>query len=259
MIIGSEIIFMENLPSTNTYASQILRSKKVKEGMIICTNYQSAGRGYAGNGWESEDGKNLLFSILLFPTFIDPANQFIISMAISLGICDFLERHIPVCTVKWPNDIYVSNDKIAGILIENTIMGNMLEDSIAGIGLNINQVKFLSKAPNPVSLKTITGKEYDLRELLTELASSLDKRYKQILSEKSEQLKEEYISKLYRLNQWAGFRDHTGIFTGRILSVSENGKLLVETKSGSRNEYSFKEVEFIILNDSLFMEQTKNS
>jgi len=246
MIIGSEIIFKENLPSTNTYASQILRNKNSKEGTIIYTNYQSAGRGYAGNGWESEDGKNLLFSILLFPTIVNPADQFVISMAISLGICDFLESYIPVCTVKWPNDIYVNNDKIAGILIENTIMGNLLEDSVAGIGLNVNQVKFMSDAPNPVSMKMITGTQYDLKDSLTKLASALDKRYKQVLSEKFIQLREEYTAKLFRLNEWAGFRDGTGVFTGRIISVSENGRLQVETNSGSINEYSFKEIEFIL-------------
>lgn len=246
MIIGSEIIFLENLPSTNTYASQILRSENVKEGTIIYTNYQSAGRGHASNKWESEDGKNLLFSILLFPTMINPANQFIISMAISLGICDFIQKHIPVCSVKWPNDIYVNNDKIAGILIENTIMGNMLENSIAGVGLNINQIKFHSSAPNPVSMKLITGTDYNMKESLTELASFLDKRYKQLISEKYQQLRDEYISNLFRLNEWASYRDGTGVFTGRIISVSENGRLQVATKSGSINEYSFKEIEFII-------------
>ncbi len=246
MIIGSEIIFRENLPSTNTYASQILRSKNLKEGTIIYTNYQSAGRGHGGNGWESEDGMNLLFSTLIFPTIINPADQFIISMSISLGITDFLERYIPVCSVKWPNDIYVNNDKIAGILIENTIMGNKLEDTVAGIGLNVNQVKFLSSAPNPVSMKIITGTDYNLKYLLPHLASDLDKRYKQVLSEKFIQLREEYTAKLFRLNEWASYRDGTGVFSGRILSVSEDGRLHVETKSGSINEYSFKEIEFII-------------
>jgi BirA family biotin operon repressor/biotin-[acetyl-CoA-carboxylase] ligase len=246
MIIGSDIIFRENLPSTNTYASQILRSNNPREGTIIYTNYQSAGRGQAGNGWESEDGKNLLFSILLFPSIVNPADQFTISMAISLGICDFLERDIPVCTIKWPNDIYVYNDKIAGILIENTIMGSILENSVAGIGLNVNQVKFLSGAPNPVSMKIITGTDYDLSKCLSQLASDLDKRYKQVLSEKFSQLKEEYTAKLFRLNKWASFRDNNGIFTGRIRSVSQNGRLQVELKSGAKKEYSFKEIEFII-------------
>ena len=246
MIIGSDIIFMENLPSTNTYASQILRNNNSREGTIIHTNYQSTGRGQAGNRWESEDGKNLLFSIILFPSMVIPANQFTISMTISLGICDFLERYIPVCSVKWPNDIYVNNDKIAGILIENTIMGGTLENSVVGIGLNVNQVKFMSDAPNPVSLKIITGTEYDPGKCLSQLASDLDKRYKQLISENYVLLRKDYTSKLFRLNEYAGFRDQNGLFSGRIVSVTENGRLQVELKSGSVKEYSFKEIEFIL-------------
>src|SRR5665648_1178797 len=138
MIIGSKLYFFENLPSTNTYAAKLLKKNKLPEGTVVYTNYQSAGRGQTGNIWESEDGKNLLVSIVLFPSFIIPACQFLISITLSLGICDFLKRYIPACAIKWPNDIYVNNDKIAGILIENSVMEGVIESSIAGIGLNIN-------------------------------------------------------------------------------------------------------------------------
>ena len=126
--------------------ADLLKKKKLLKGTIVYTNYQSAGQGQSGNKWESEDGKNLLISIVLFPSFIKPADQFHISMTISLGICDFLKRYIPGCSIKWPNDIYVNNDKIAGILIENFILGNKIENTIAGIGLNINQDKFSGDA-----------------------------------------------------------------------------------------------------------------
>jgi len=245
MIIGSNIIFRENLPSTNSYIGQLLRDENLPEGTIVCTNYQSAGRGQMGNNWESEDGKNLLISILTLPSMIKPVNQFIISMAMSLGICDFLNRHIRGYSIKWPNDIYVNSDKIAGILIENSIMGDNIEYSITGIGLNINQDKFLSDAPNPVSLKLLTGNYFDLTISLDQLASDLDLRYKQVISEKFDLIRNEYISKLYRRNKWSNFRDQEGIFTGRILSVTEIGKLHVEKKSGLQAEYSFKEIEFI--------------
>jgi BirA family biotin operon repressor/biotin-[acetyl-CoA-carboxylase] ligase len=244
MIIGSSLIFRENLPSTNSYTGQLLRDEPLPEGTIVYTNYQSEGRGQPGNKWESEDGKNLLISILIFPSMINPVNQFIISMAISLGICDFLSREIPCCTIKWPNDIYVNNDKIAGILIENSIMGNNIEYSIAGIGLNVNQDKFLSNAPNPVSMKLLTGKEFDLAKCLSQLATDLDKRYKQVVSENYDLIRNEYVVKLYRRNEWINFRDQEGIFSGRILSVAESGKLQVEKKSGLRGEYYFKEIEF---------------
>ncbi|MCX6326149.1 MAG: biotin--[acetyl-CoA-carboxylase] ligase [Bacteroidia bacterium] len=246
MIIGSNLFFLENLPSTNTHAADLLKNNDLTEGAIVYTNYQSAGRGQTGNRWESEDGKNLLISIVLFPSMINPADQFLISMTVSLGICDFLKRYIPVCTIKWPNDIYVNNDKIAGILIENSIMGNQIENTIAGIGLNINQDKFLSDATNPVSLSLITGRSYDLTTCLNQLASDLDKRYKQLISENFAQIKHEYVSQLYRLNEWYNFRDMNGIYAGRILSVNDKGKLQIERRAGKISEYYFKEVDFIL-------------
>ena len=150
MIICSNLLFFENLPSTNTHTAYLLKKKNLPEGTIVYTNYQSAGRGQTGNSWDSEDSKNLLIRIILFPSFVNPADQFYISMTISLGICDFLRRYIPVCSIKLPNDIYVNNDKIAGILLESSIIDDQIEYTIAGIGLNINQERFLSTVPNPV-------------------------------------------------------------------------------------------------------------
>jgi BirA family transcriptional regulator, biotin operon repressor / biotin---[acetyl-CoA-carboxylase] ligase len=198
MIIGSNILFINNLPSTNTYAASLLRDNELAEGTVIYTNHQSSGRGQGGNKWESEDGKNLLISIVLFPSMIIPAEQFHLSMAISLGICDFLDRYTSSVSIKWPNDIYVNNDKIAGILIENSIMGNLIEHTIAGIGINLNQKKFLSDAPNPVSLSNLTGKEYDLSECLIKLVSDLDKRYKSLIAGNAALIKAHYLSRLYR-------------------------------------------------------------
>jgi BirA family biotin operon repressor/biotin-[acetyl-CoA-carboxylase] ligase len=246
MIIGSNLLFFENLPSTNSHAAYLLKKESMPEGTIVYTNYQTSGKGHSGNSWESEDGKNLLISIILYPTFIKPSDQFNISMAISLGICDFLMRFIPTCSVKWPNDIYIYNDKIAGILIESAIIADKFEYSIAGIGLNVNQEKFISPAPNPVSLKQNSGKAYDLSDSLILLAADLDKRYKLLIAGEKEKIRKDYESKLYRLNQWSGFRDKTREFTGRILTIGEFGSLKIETKEGKIREYSFKEVEFIL-------------
>ena len=246
MIIGSNLLFFENLPSTNTHATDLLKKIDLPEGTIVYTNYQFAGRGHTRNKWESEDSKNLLISIILFPSFIKPEDQFHISMAISLGICDFLMRYIPDCSIKWPNDIYVNNDKIAGILIESSLTGNRIEFTIAGIGLNINQEIFLSNAPNPISLRLLSGHNYDLRDCLNNLGSDLDKRYKQLIAGDSGDIKKEYVSKLYRLNEWHEFRDVCGIYTGRILTVGDFGRIKIEKQSGNISEYSFKETEFIL-------------
>jgi BirA family transcriptional regulator, biotin operon repressor / biotin---[acetyl-CoA-carboxylase] ligase len=246
MIIGSKLFFFENLPSTNMHAATILKQNGIPEGAIFYTNYQSEGRGQAGNRWESEDNKNLLISIVLFPSMIKPADQFLISMTISLGICDFLKRYISEIKIKWPNDIYVNNDKIAGILIENSIMGDLIENTIAGIGININQDKFLGDAPNPVSLRILTGMQYDLSICLNQLAADLDKRYKQLISEDYTSIRHEYVSQLYRQNKWFDFRDLNGTFKGCISTVTDNGRLMVERQNGTSREYSFKEVDFII-------------
>jgi BirA family transcriptional regulator, biotin operon repressor / biotin---[acetyl-CoA-carboxylase] ligase len=246
MIIGSNLLFFESLPSTNSYTADILKKDKLPEGTIIYTNFQQAGRGYSKNSWESEDGKNLLISVVLFPSFLKPADQFYLSMSVSLGICDFLNRYVRECSIKWPNDIYVNNDKIAGILIECNITGNKIDSAITGIGLNINQVKFLSDAPNPVSLRMVSGNIYDLTTALKNLSTDLDKRYKQLISGDLSKLQEEYISDLYRFNSWNEFSDAEGPFTGRIISLGDYGRIKVEKRNGKICEYGFKELEFIL-------------
>ena len=246
MIIGSNLLFFKNLPSTNIHAADLLKKNKLPEGTIVYTNYQSAGRGYSGNKWESEDGKNLLISIILYPSFIKPEDQFLISMAISLGICDFLMRFIPDCSIKWPNDIWVNNDKIAGLLINSSLIGNTIDFTIAGIGININQEKFLSNAPNPVSLSLLSGTTFNLPSCLKMLESDLDKRYKRLISGNSVQIKKEYVSRLYRLNEWCKYRDINSTYTGRILRVGDYGMLKIEKQNGEILEYAFKEIEFIL-------------
>ena len=246
MIIGSQFIFCKDIESTNTYAAGLLQSGTVPEGTIIYANYQSAGRGQKGNRWESEDAKNLLFSTVLFPITVKPEDQFIISIFISLGICDFLKMHIPDCKIKWPNDIYVGDDKIAGILIENFIISDAIKYSIAGIGLNINQEVFPEELPNPVSLKILTVKEYDLDYCLKQLAGFIDLRYKQVISGSWEKLRNQYISSLYQLNRWHKFKSENGVFQGKIVSVSDSGCLAIEEIAGKIHEFRFSEVEFTL-------------
>jgi BirA family transcriptional regulator, biotin operon repressor / biotin---[acetyl-CoA-carboxylase] ligase len=246
MIIGSKLFFYKDLPSTNSMAITLLKENKMPEGSVIYAGYQTSGRGQLGNKWESEENKNLLISIVLYPSMIRPDDQFLLSMSVSLGICDFLNQFIPDISIKWPNDIYVKNDKIAGILIENSILGDHIEHAIAGIGININQEKFLSDAPNPVSLSILTGRQYDLDDCLRQLSRELDKRYKQLISEDFDLLQRDYCSMLYRRDQWCSFQDTDGIFTGRISDVTGLGRLKVEREDGVVSEYSFKEIDFIL-------------
>lgn len=245
MIIGSKIIYIQQLTSTNTHAFNLLGRVHPGEGTIIQTGFQTAGKGQMGNTWESQTGKNLLFSIIIYPSMIIPEKQFILSVVASLGITDFLSRHLSGSVIKWPNDIYVKNDKIAGILIENTLVSGEIENSVIGIGLNVNQDRFPTEARNAVSMKILTGSEYDLNLCLNELAADLDKRYLQLRKGDHDILKDDYMARLLRFMEWHEYRDLNGIFTGRIISVQDDGMIKIERKSGTESGYYFKEVEFI--------------
>jgi BirA family transcriptional regulator, biotin operon repressor / biotin---[acetyl-CoA-carboxylase] ligase len=245
MTIGSKIIFIDNLTSTNTYAIRLSSEERPSEGTIIRTNFQSAGRGQPGNKWESEDGKNLLISIILYPSRINPADQFLVSMSLSLGMHDYLGSVIPGCSIKWPNDIYINDDKIAGILIESAITGSKIDYMVAGIGMNINQEKFTGDAPNPVSLRNLTNREYDLASCLSDLSAFLDRRYNDLRKENYRAIKDEYLSKLYRSGKPAEFRDSEGVFEGTISDVDYTGRMTIKDSQGKKRFYYFKEVDFI--------------
>jgi len=246
MIIGSKILQHEKVSSTNSVAAELLKSERQAEGTIIKASWQESGRGQQGNKWESEPGKNLLISIILYPIMIRAEEQFDICRIISLGVYDTLKCITSDVRIKWPNDIYVKNDKIAGILIENSLMGNSINSSIAGIGLNVNQDRFFSDAPNPVSLKMVTGREYDPEHLLEDLCKHTDSRYNMLKEGFHKKLAADYIDALYRFGQWNTFRDKNGEFTGRIKNVRDSGLLVVENENGKRKEYAFKEIEYII-------------
>ncbi|MGQ9620448.1 MAG: biotin--[acetyl-CoA-carboxylase] ligase [Bacteroidales bacterium] len=245
MIIGSKKVYFERLSSTNIHASAMLRKGRVLEGTIIYTGYQTSGKGQAGNRWESEKDKNLLLSVILYPSVIRADRQFLISKVISLGVSDFLKNYIYEVAIKWPNDLYVRNEKIAGILIENSIIRNEIDHTIAGIGININQEHFPRHLPNPTSLKLITGKEYNLDQCLNELATRLDARYKQLLYNRINRIEEDYKTSLYRFGQFTEFSDNRGVFEGKIISVTDIGRIQIEDRKGRIYEYGFNEVDFL--------------
>lgn len=245
MIIGSNIIHHETLSSTNTEARLLLKSSDQPEGTVICTDFQTSGRGQAGNTWISARGKNLLFSVILYPASVMPDEQFLISMSLSLGICDFMNRYYRDCRIKWPNDILADNDKIAGMLIENSVMGAQIENTVAGIGLNINQDDFNGIQPLPVSLKMITGREYDLDECLKEVLSDLDLRYKQLLYGDRKVIVSDYMARLFRYREWYLYESGGMTFTGRIKDVLISGHILIEEKNGETRKFSFKEFRYL--------------
>ena len=232
--------------STNNYATRLISTRSAEEGTVVLTFRQTQGRGHGKNVWESAENQNLTFSMVLYPTFLPASRQFLLSQAVSLGITGFLKNHTGDVKIKWPNDIYVGDSKIAGVLIENSILDGKIGSSIAGIGLNLNQTRFISGAPNPVSLKMLTGEEYDPKICLKQLIKNLDKSYKQLLAADHENIRSRFSSLLYRLNEWHSYRAGDMIFEGKIAAVTGRGNLTVVDRAGKSLEFGTKEIEYIL-------------
>ena len=214
------------------------QSVKCDVHIVVVADYQTAGRGCGTNHWESERGKNLLFSMLLHPHSIHASSQFHISMAVSLAICEALGQRIGDIAIKWPNDIYWRNGKIGGILIENTLQGPVIKDSIIGVGLNVNQREFHSDAPNPVSLWQICENETDREQLLQDILHAFDRLMGQ-------ELRQQYLSLLYRRQGYHPYVDKDGAFMAEIVTVEDDGHLVLLDDNGKERRYAFKEIVFI--------------
>lgn len=238
---GKHYVSLPSCPSTNDTASAMLRQGLVYEGSVIRADTQTAGKGQRGNSWESETGVNLLFSLVLSPRFLQISEQFQLTLAVSLGLLEGLQRIVPEgLSIKWPNDLYWHNRKIAGILIENSLKGNQLEHSIAGIGLNVNQRFF--DAPTASSLALITGTDHSLDDLLEQILLGIEKNYLHLRQHGPSELFTRYLQHLYRLGIEAEYSDGER-FRGTITGVSPMGLLRLRRASGLF-EYDLKEISY---------------
>ena len=231
-----KIVHINETDSTNRWL------KENGEGeMVVVAGYQTAGKGCGTNSWESERGKNLTFSMLIHPEGIPANRQFHITEAVSVALCETLEAYIyNKVEIKWPNDIYVGDQKICGVLIENRLQGTEIKESIIGIGLNVNQREFKSDAPNPVSLYQLSDLETDLDELLIKFLTEFDSAYQCVTTPIA------YRQRLYRKGKEALYRDQTGTFKAKLMNVSSDGRLLLVDQDGRERRYAFKEIEYII-------------
>jgi BirA family biotin operon repressor/biotin-[acetyl-CoA-carboxylase] ligase len=175
-----EIIQPESTSSTSLHLKELLKQQNLPECSVVITNRQTAGRGQPGNTWETEPGKNLTFSIVFFPEMVPATSQFIISKTVAVAIVTSLEKYIRPVEIKWPNDIYYKNKKLGGILIENSLQGSSISQTIAGIGINVNQTSFPENLPNPVSVKMITGYNVDLQTIFHQVYQSLTSTYQKL-------------------------------------------------------------------------------
>ncbi len=252
LFMGKVAINLHRVDSTNNYAKRLIANDKPSEGTAILADFQEAGRGQTigsngmlGNKWQSLPGHNLLVSYILYPQFLAAQRQFHLNMAISLGVRDAVEHftgHDEV-KVKWPNDIYVRDRKICGILIENTLSGNTINSSIAGIGLNVNQREFSAGITNAVSLALVKDKDFAIPKVFEVLSAKLEAWYLQLKARKFDWLKSKYLGQLYQYNQNAWYTQNGERFVGKIVDVDEAGKLVLEV-DGEERKFAFKEIIF---------------
>ena len=232
--------------STNTTLDELCNRQPLSDLTCVYTDYQSAGRGQRGNSWESEDGANLLFSVVFFPLFLPANKQFYLSQVNALALQEILSQYADDIKVKWPNDIYWKDLKLCGTLIENDLTGMNLSRSIAGTGVNLNQQKFESDAPNPVSLSQITGQTYNIETILHQLLERTAYYYEMLKQGKETEIAERYKAVLYRREGLHPYRDKNGIFHARIVEIQPTGRLILEDENGNIRPYLFKEVACVL-------------
>ena len=243
LFLGKQVIYMPTCHSTNDIAMNMLKNPDTSEGCLVITDNQMAGRGQRGNSWLSTPKLNLTFSLILKPNFLPIKDQFSLNIAISLAVADTLKDLLPEkdVKVKWPNDIYVGEHKIAGILLENTLRPPFLEYSVSGIGLNVNQRSF--DLPRTTSIITHTGSETELSTLLESLVMSIEQQYLQLKSNRLDILKTDYLTNLFGFGVPRKFQSEFE-FTGVIEGVTKEGKLIVAS-DGRSAEYDLQEIKFL--------------
>ena len=245
-IVGSQHIHLKRVNSTNKYATDMVSKSKPVEGTVISAAFQYEGRGQIGRFWESEASKNITCSTILRPMFLEARYQFQLNMAISIAVADTVRHYIDkTISVKWPNDIYVDDKKIAGILIQNTLKGKTIDTSVIGIGININQEKFSDDIPNPTSLKLESEQEVELADVFTQLFENLNLQYARLKNDNQE-LEIEYLDRLYRKDIPSQFILENDVESqGIIRGIDDTGQLIVEIDAAQKH-FGFREIKFVI-------------
>jgi BirA family biotin operon repressor/biotin-[acetyl-CoA-carboxylase] ligase len=247
-MFGSDKIFLEQVDSTNRYLMDKLTQERPGEGTLVWAGHQTAGRGMDNNTWESAPGMNLTFSVVIYPDFLGADQQFYLNKVVSLALADVALEILPGkdIRIKWPNDLYAGDHKLAGMLIQNGVKGNRFEYSVIGIGLNVNQVEFQEEVANPVSLKVMSGRDFDLHAVLDRILEALDHRYGMLIRGERAMLDRDYTSAMYRYGVVAGYNFRGKDIRARISGVNRYGQLMLEIPGEKILECDLKDVKFII-------------
>lgn len=241
-MFNKELIELDSIDSTNNYTLRMKESLSFKEGLMVTASYQTVGNGQRGKSWESLKGDNLLISIVIEPN-ISIQNQFLLSKCVALALYDLLSLYANDVSIKWPNDILVGRQKIAGILIQNILKRNEITHSVIGVGLNVNQTEFKTYSPKATSLKLLLNRTFDISIIQEELLKYLAERIKQLRSGVDQQ--KEYLSVLFLNNKITVFESDGQKFMGIIKGVSQKGKLHIQLEDDSVAEFDDQEVKFL--------------
>ncbi len=249
MEVLENVLNVEETDSTNNHLNRLLAKEDFPDGFAVLAKNQTAGRGQIGHCWSSEYDKNLLFSLLLHPTFIHVADQFYLMRAVEVAIVETLRNGFGSenFVIKWPNDIYYNDRKLCGFIVDNLLTGAEITHAIVGIGLNVNQTKFDESLPNPISLANIVGEEIDKESLFKDLRTAILKEY-QLLKDDDmnfEFLNNRYLYMIYKFGEWTKYSDSNGEFEGRIIDIEPTGRVVIQPKRGDFRKYYIGEVEYI--------------
>ena len=251
LFTGRNLIKLETTESTNSYLIELASKQPLPEGTVVVSDFQTGGKGQSGASWSSEAGKNILVSILFQPQFLPVKKIFSLSKAVALAVQDTLDAYGIISKIKWPNDIYVGEKKISGLLIENAMRGIEVQQSIVGIGVNMNQEIFPANIPNPVSMKMITGNEFYIDECLFNLCNHLERRYLQLKGGRFNEIADEYLNSLYLLYRKNNYNQLTAMnsagqkFSAQIINVEDDGAIVLIKEDGSLERFRFKEIAFL--------------
>jgi BirA family biotin operon repressor/biotin-[acetyl-CoA-carboxylase] ligase len=241
MQIGRKIIRLESVDSTNNYIANLLKEGILEDGTVILADEQFAGKGQRNAEWLTKPGENLTFSFFLSNVNLSVQNQYFLTCTVSISLVHLLNKFGLDAKIKWPNDIYVNNKKIAGVLIENQLSSSEIKNSIIGIGLNINQREFDGLNATSVLLETEARKTP--MEVLYSFIEIFNSSWKDFSVRILPKVKSEYISNLFQLNELKNYEDSKGEFEGIIRNVLDSGHLVIE-RNGEAQQYDLKEIAF---------------
>lgn len=248
VFVGRNIIFLPEVDSTNSYASNLLKNVKLPEGSVVHTTHQTHGKGQRGSVWMSETASNLSMSVILFPEFLELHNQFYLYQISALAshdtIAEFLNTSQYDIKIKWPNDILINRQKASGILIENTITDGRITACIIGIGINVNQLVFDSNF-KATSIKLVTGKQFEVSEVLPVLCKHLEKYYLMLRRNNTEAIQAHYMNCFFAKNDWIDFEIEEKVQKLKVNGISKKGLLLLEDANGKVHELDAKDARWL--------------